>query len=57
MQVPVEMPEAVSYQGVFGSLPSGGFAPQMKFSRLSAPASKRSLLLWRVPPSTTGKVS
>ncbi|WP_445630628.1 VIT domain-containing protein [Nostoc sp. DSM 114167] len=39
MQVPVEMPEAVSYQGVFGNAPAGGFAPQMKFSTLSAPAS------------------
>ncbi|MEH1975772.1 MAG: VIT domain-containing protein [Nostoc sp.] len=39
MQVPVEMPEAVSYQGVFGNAPAGGFAPQMKFSKLSAPAS------------------
>lgn len=38
MQVPVEMPEAVSYQGVFGNAPAGGFAPQMKFSKLSAPA-------------------
>ncbi|MBE8966851.1 after-VIT domain-containing protein [Nostocales cyanobacterium LEGE 12452] len=38
MQVPVEMPEAVSYQGVFGNAPAGGFAPQMKFSTLSAPA-------------------
>ncbi|WP_334982743.1 after-VIT domain-containing protein [Nostoc sp.] len=36
MQVPVEMPEAVSYQGVFGNASAGGFAPQMK---LSAPAS------------------
>lgn len=39
MQVPVAMPEAVSYQGVFGNAPAGGFAPQMKFSKLSAPAS------------------
>ncbi|MEH2231933.1 MAG: VIT domain-containing protein [Nostoc sp.] len=39
MQVPIEMPEAVSYQGVFGNAPAGGFAPQMKFSTLSAPAS------------------
>lgn len=40
MQVPVEMPEAVSYQGVFGNAPAGGFAPQMKLSKLSAPASE-----------------
>ncbi|MEH2281291.1 MAG: VIT domain-containing protein [Nostoc sp.] len=40
MQVPVEMPEAVSYKGVFGNAPAGGFAPQMKFSKLSAPASE-----------------
>ncbi len=39
MQVPIEMPEAVSYQGVFGNAPAGGFAPQMKLSTLSAPAS------------------
>ncbi|MEH2149683.1 VIT domain-containing protein [Nostoc sp.] len=39
MQVPVEMPEAVSYQGVFGNAPAGGFAPQMEFLTLSAPAS------------------
>ncbi|WP_366837856.1 after-VIT domain-containing protein [Nostoc sp. LPT] len=39
MQVPVEMPEAVSYQGVFGSPPAGGFAGQMEFLTLSAPAS------------------
>ncbi|MGV0105966.1 Trypsin [Nostoc sp. DSM 114160] len=38
MQVPVEMPEAVSYEGVFGNAPAGGFAPQMEFLTLSAPA-------------------
>ncbi|MEH1814832.1 MAG: VIT domain-containing protein [Nostoc sp.] len=39
MQMPVEMPEAVSYQGVFGNAPAGGFAGQMEFLTLSAPAS------------------
>ncbi|MDZ7968341.1 MAG: VIT domain-containing protein [Nostoc sp. DedSLP03] len=38
MQVPVEMPEAVSYEGVFGNAPAGGFAGQMEFLTLSAPA-------------------
>ncbi|WP_334710175.1 VIT domain-containing protein [Nostoc sp.] len=55
MQVPVEMPEAVSYQGVFGSLPAGGFAPQMK---LSAPASAEApdfLRQKRSPPSPVAK--
>lgn len=55
MQVPVEMPEAVSYQGVFGSLPAGGFAPQMK---LSAPASAEApdfLYKRRSPPSPAAK--
>ncbi|MFN6526964.1 VIT domain-containing protein [Nostoc sp. ChiSLP03a] len=37
MQVPVEMPEAVSYEGVFGNAPAGGFAGQMEFLTLSAP--------------------
>ncbi|MFN6484386.1 MULTISPECIES: after-VIT domain-containing protein [unclassified Nostoc] len=39
MQMPVEMPEAVSYEGVFGNAPAGGFAPPMEFLTLSAPAS------------------
>ncbi|MEH2355678.1 VIT domain-containing protein [Nostoc sp.] len=39
MQMPVEMPKAVSYQGVFGNAPAGGFAGQMEFLTLSAPAS------------------
>ncbi|MEH1820832.1 MAG: VIT domain-containing protein [Nostoc sp.] len=55
MQVPVEMPEAVSYQGVFGNAPAGGFAPQMK---LSAPASAEApdfLRQKRSPPSPVAK--
>ncbi|MEH2240563.1 VIT domain-containing protein [Nostoc sp.] len=36
MQVPVEMPEAVSYQGVFGSPPAGGFAPKISLSMPAA---------------------
>ncbi|MEH1969943.1 after-VIT domain-containing protein [Nostoc sp.] len=58
MQVPVEMPEAVSYQGVFGNAPAGGFAPQMKFSKLSAPASAEApdfLRQRRSPQSPVGK--
>ncbi|MEH2409745.1 after-VIT domain-containing protein [Nostoc sp.] len=39
MQVPVEMPEAVSYQGVVGGLPAGGFAPQISTLKAAAPAS------------------
>ncbi|MBD2560980.1 MULTISPECIES: hypothetical protein [Nostoc] len=39
MQVPVEMPEAVSYLGVFGNAPAGGFAPKISFSMPSAPSS------------------
>ncbi|MFN6537111.1 MAG: VIT domain-containing protein [Nostoc sp. EkiNYC01] len=39
MQVPVEMPEAVSYEGVFGSPPAGGFARQITFPMASALAS------------------
>ncbi|MEH2374181.1 hypothetical protein [Nostoc sp.] len=31
------MPEAVSYQGVFGSPPAGGFAGQISLSMPSAP--------------------
>ncbi|MCC5609436.1 after-VIT domain-containing protein [Nostoc sp. CHAB 5834] len=40
MQMPVEMPEAVSYQGVFGSTPGGGFAPKILLSKPSALASE-----------------
>ncbi|MBG1259164.1 after-VIT domain-containing protein [Nostoc commune] len=39
MQVPVEMPEAVSYKGVFGNPAAGGFAPKISLSMPSAPAS------------------
>ncbi|MEH2422096.1 MAG: VIT domain-containing protein [Nostoc sp.] len=40
MQVPVEMPEAVSYQGVFGSPPAGGFVRQLSLLMPSAPPSE-----------------
>ena len=39
MQVPVEMPEAVSYSGVFGNAPGGGFARLASLSMPPAPAS------------------
>ncbi|WP_414569790.1 VIT domain-containing protein [Nostoc sp. CCY 9925] len=38
MQVPLEMPEAVSYQGVFGSPPAGAVARQISFPMASPPA-------------------
>ncbi|WP_334733571.1 VIT domain-containing protein [Nostoc sp.] len=55
MQVPVEMPEAVSYQGVFGSLPAGGFAPQMKLSALASAEAPDFLRQKRSPPSPVAK--
>ncbi|MBW4616883.1 MAG: after-VIT domain-containing protein [Desmonostoc vinosum HA7617-LM4] len=42
MQVPVEMPEAVSYQGVFGNAPAGGMVRRITLSSMPpvpAPAS------------------
>ncbi|MDZ8188712.1 MAG: VIT domain-containing protein [Nostoc sp. ChiSLP02] len=39
MQIPVEMPEGVSYEGVFGSPPSGAVLRQIQFSIAPAPAS------------------
>ncbi|MBC1241332.1 VIT domain-containing protein [Nostoc sp. 2RC] len=39
MQVPVEMPEAVSYEGVFASPPAGAVARQITFPMAAAPAS------------------
>ncbi|MFN6559042.1 MAG: VIT domain-containing protein [Nostoc sp. ChiSLP01] len=38
MQMPVEMPEAVSYEGVFGSPPAGAVARQITFPMAAAPA-------------------
>ncbi len=38
MQVPVEMPEAVSYQGVFGSPPAGAFERRITLPMAAAPA-------------------
>ncbi|WP_445636071.1 Trypsin [Nostoc sp. DSM 114161] len=38
MQMPVEMPEAVSYEAVFGSPPAGAVARQIAFSMAAAPA-------------------
>ncbi|MEH2005166.1 VIT domain-containing protein [Nostoc sp.] len=58
MQVPVEMPEAVSYEGVFGSPPAGGFAPKISFSMPSALASAVApdfLLQKRSPKSPVAK--
>jgi Ca-activated chloride channel homolog len=58
MQMPVEMPEGVSYQGVFGNAPAGGFAPQMTFSKSSASASAETpdfLRQKRSPPSPVAK--
>ncbi|MEH2265466.1 after-VIT domain-containing protein [Nostoc sp.] len=57
MQIPVEMPEAVSYQGVFGSPPAGG----SKFLSLSMPSAPTSaeapdfLRKRRSPPSPVAK--
>jgi len=39
MQVPVEMPEAVSYEGVFASPPAGAVARQITFPMAAAPVS------------------
>ncbi|MDZ8242234.1 MAG: VIT domain-containing protein [Nostoc sp. ChiQUE01a] len=39
MQVPVEMPEAFSYEGVFGSPPAGAVARQISFPMGAPPAS------------------
>ncbi|PHJ62244.1 hypothetical protein VF14_29605 [Nostoc linckia z18] len=39
MQVPVEMPEAVSYEGVFASPPAGAVARQITFPMAVAPVS------------------
>ncbi|MEH1881973.1 MULTISPECIES: VIT domain-containing protein [unclassified Nostoc] len=58
MQVPVEMPEAVSYQGVFGSPPAGGFAPKISLSMPSPSASAEApdfLRKRRSPPSPVAK--
>ncbi|MDZ8081871.1 MAG: VIT domain-containing protein [Nostoc sp. DcaGUA01] len=38
MQVPVEMPEAVSYEGVFGSPPAGAIARQISLPMAAPPA-------------------
>ncbi|BAY75764.1 hypothetical protein NIES25_22110 [Nostoc linckia NIES-25] len=38
MQMPVEMPEAVSYEAVFGSPPAGAVARQITFPMAAAPA-------------------
>ncbi|MEH2094839.1 VIT domain-containing protein [Nostoc sp.] len=56
MQVPVEMPEAVSYQGVFGSPPAGGFAPKISLSMPSPSAEAPDFLRKRrSPPSPVAK--
>ncbi|WP_375510773.1 VIT domain-containing protein [uncultured Nostoc sp.] len=58
MQVSVEMPEAVSYQGVFGNALAGGFAPKISLSKPSAPLSAEAPdFLWqrRSPQSPAAK--
>jgi len=58
MQVPVEMPEAVSYSGVFGNAPGGGFARLASLSMPPAPASAEApdfLRQRRSPPSPVAK--
>ncbi|MEH2161906.1 MAG: VIT domain-containing protein [Nostoc sp.] len=58
MQVPVEMPEAVSYKGVFDSRAGGGFAPKISLSMPSPSVSAEApdfLRKRRSPPSPVAK--
>ncbi|MGF2037960.1 MAG: after-VIT domain-containing protein [Nostoc sp. CmiVER01] len=47
MQVPVEMPEGVSYEGVFGSPPGGAVLKQIAYSVERTPAEAPDFLLQR----------
>ncbi|WP_375505013.1 hypothetical protein [uncultured Nostoc sp.] len=49
MQVPVKMPEGVSYEGVFGSPPDGAVLKQITYLVERTPAEAPDFLLQRRP--------